>query len=72
MQNFAHEMLREIYEQPEALHRTLALGKERVERERTFAGATESRDDREFPDRQIEIEILQVVVPHPAQPDGVM
>jgi glucosamine--fructose-6-phosphate aminotransferase (isomerizing) len=25
MQNFAHEMLREIYEQPEALHRTLAL-----------------------------------------------
>jgi len=25
MQNFAHEMLREIYEQPEAIRRTLDL-----------------------------------------------
>ena len=25
MQSFAHEMLREIYEQPEAIRRTLAL-----------------------------------------------
>jgi hypothetical protein len=40
----------------------LALGEEGVERERTFAGAAEARDDDQLPERQIEVEILEIVM----------
>ena len=51
---------------------TLAFGEKRVEGEGTFAGAAEAGDDGELPDRDIEIEILEVIVAHSAQADGVV
>ena len=51
---------------------TLPLGKKRVEGERAFAGAAESCDDGELPDRDIEVEILEVVMADAAQADGVV
>jgi len=47
----------------------LAFGVKRVERERTFARTAQAGDDDEPVQRQIEIKVLEVVVPHAAQAD---
>ena len=47
----------------------LALGVKGIEREGTFSRTAQACDDDEPMQRQIEIEILQVVMPHPAQTD---
>ena len=47
----------------------LALREQRVEGEGAFARAAQAGDNDEFPDRQIEIEILEVVMPHAAEAD---
>ena len=49
----------------------LALGEERVEGERGLAGAGETGDDDEFAERQIEVEALEVVVPHAPEADEI-
>src|SRR5207244_6051853 len=48
----------------------LALGVERIEDERGFAGATQPRDDDVAAERQIEVETFKVVLAHPAQADA--
>ena len=48
----------------------LALGVERVEDERALAGAAQPGDDDEAPQRQIEVEALQVVLAHATQADA--
>ena len=48
----------------------LAFGEQRVERERALARAAQAGNDDQLAHRQIEIEILKVVVPHPLQSDG--
>lgn len=47
----------------------LPLGVKRVEGEGTFARTAQARDDDEPVQRQIEIKVLEVVVPHAAQAD---
>ena len=49
----------------------LAFGEKRVEGEGAFAGATQTGDDDEATQRQVEVEILEVVVPDAAQADEV-
>lgn len=46
---------------------SLAFRKKCVKGERTFSRAAESGDDDQFSERQIEVEIFQVVVPHTAK-----
>ncbi len=48
----------------------LALGEERVERERTLPRTAQAGDDDELVERQIEIEILQVVVADAPEANG--
>jgi hypothetical protein len=48
----------------------LSFGVKRVEDEGRFSGAAESGDDDVFPERDIEIEALEVVLPNAAQPDA--
>ena len=48
----------------------LALGVERVEGERGFAGAGGAGDDGEFAERDIEIEALEIVLAAAAEADG--
>src|SRR5437867_8668362 len=45
----------------------LPLSKERIKSERALPGAAQTRNDDHLPDWKIEIEILQVVVPHSSQ-----
>ena len=45
----------------------LALGEQRVEGERTFARTAQARQNNELVERQVEVELLQIVVPHAAQ-----
>ena len=47
----------------------LAFGVKRVERERTFTRTAQARDDDEPVQRQIEIKVLEIVVPDSAQAD---
>ena len=47
----------------------LAFGVKRVERERTFARTAQASDDDEPVQRQIEIKVLEIVMPHSAQAD---
>ena len=55
----------------ESLHvAALALGMKGLEDERRFARAAQAGDHDQLPEGQIEIETLEVVLPHAAQADG--
>ncbi len=47
----------------------LSLGVEGFKGERTFAGTAEAGDDDELPERQIEVEVLEVVLPNAPKTD---
>lgn len=49
---------------------TLAFGVEGVEGEGTLAGTAEAGDDDEAAEGEIEVEVLEVVLADPAQPDA--
>ena len=57
----------------EALHvLPLALGVERVERQRRLAGAAQARDDRQRVPRDVNGDVLEVVLPRPRHNDIVL
>jgi len=48
----------------------LALGEEGVEGERAFAGTAQAGDDDELVEGQIEVEILEIIVPDATETNG--
>jgi len=48
----------------------LALGEESVERKGAFAGTAQTGDDDELVEGQIEVEILEIIVPDAPETDG--
>ena len=49
---------------------TLPFGEKGVEGQRTFPRSAQPRDDDEPPEGQIEVEVLQIIVPDAAQTNG--